>query len=146
MRKRLSAHSMCSWSICVSSMLTLFTKYLLSFFSYGIVFFFDGSSSHFQFDRYSLCVWKICCCCCFFSCSTYFSVVLLHLFFVCPVVVIVMRRLLFASATSIATKHFVSLNVRSLAVNEIGFKVDNNKIFVYLTCRAYILIYWLNII
>lgn len=47
---------------------------------------------------------------------------------------------LYHSATNIATKHFVCLVERYLAVNEIGFKVDNNKIFVYLTCRAYILI------
>lgn len=40
---------------CFSSMLTLFTKYLLGF---HIIVCFDGSTTHFQFDRYSLCVLK----------------------------------------------------------------------------------------
>lgn len=49
--------SMCALlNICFSSMLTLFTKYLLGF---HIIVFFDSSTSHFQFDRYSLCVLKI---------------------------------------------------------------------------------------
>lgn len=41
--------------------------------------------------------------------------------------------------TNIATSA-LCLDEQYLAVHEIGFKVDNNKIFVYLTCRAYILI------
>lgn len=63
--------------LCFSSMLTLFTKYLLGF---HIIVCFDGSTSHFQFDRYSLCVHESficfsCGCCClaslFFRCFVF---------------------------------------------------------------------------
>lgn len=128
-------------------MLTLFTKYLLGF---HIIVFFDGSTSHFQFDRYSLCVLKN-----LLFMLFRFIYVYLHIFCLSGRFLLVVFcfhprlscRWCFCGnyvavciqATNIATKHFVSSNNIS-AVNEIGFKVDNNKIFVYLTCRAYILI------